>query len=249
MRFVKAGLLLAAFVCWNAETSRASDCDNPRKDFASHEEKVRELGHELTTAVVGGDIEIFIELIGIPNVAKINELKLQIRRTKAPGLDDALAFEGRGCRSIIFDPYWASGDTPAFYLSLAHEAGHHFCGHTVGKGGTNSLERELEADEFSGASIRRYEIYHGRSFIDQVYAAALAKYPEQSPMYPPRALRLAAIKRGYEHGSHCGNLAPAVPGAVHPHSWTLAPAVPEAAPPPTQLTPCQLDPTYYGCAN
>ena len=241
MRFVKAGILVAAFLSWNAGSSKASDCDNPRRDFAFHEEEIREMGQEPAPSVTG-DIEILVELIGLPNVAKINELKLQIRRTTAPGFKNALSFEGRGCRSIVFDPSWASGDTPGFYLILSHEAGHHFCGHTVGQVRLDRMARELEADEFSGASIRRYEIYHSRGFFNQVYAAAIAKYPEQgSATHPPRALRLAAIKRGYENGSHCGDLASVTgPGYSPPQrSWGTA-------------KPCQLvqtGPTSWACAD
>jgi len=242
MRLVKAGILLAIVLSWNAGSSRASDCDNPRRDFAFHEEEVREnLGQKLAPPVTG-DIEIFVELIGLPNVAKINELKLQIRRTSTPGFNDALSFESRGCRSIVFDPYWASGDTPGFYLIFSHEAGHHFCGHTIGQVHLDRTARELEADEFSGASIRRYEIYHSRGFFNQVYAAAIAKYPEQgSATHPPRALRLAAIKRGYERGSHCGGLAPVTGAGYSPpqRSWGTA----------KPCRPVQTGPTSYACAD
>lgn len=241
MRFVKAGILLAVFLSWNAASSRASDCDNPRKDFAFHKEEIRGRGYELAPPVIG-DIEIFVELIGIPNTAKINDLKLQIRRTKTPGFNNALAFEGRGCRTILFDPYWASGDTPGFYLILSHEAGHHFCGHTVAQVLRDRMERELEADEFSGASIRRYEIYHSRSFFKQVYAAALSKYPEKGTVtHPPRALRLKAIKRGYEHGSHCSNLAPVTGPGYSPPQRTWGTAKP--------CRPVRTGPTSYACAD
>jgi len=154
-------------------------------------------GHRIVTTLAGilpftknkyeGDIEILVELIGLQNVAKINELKLQIRRTGTTGLNDALSFESRGCRSIVYDPYWASGDTPGFYLIFSHEAGHHFCGHTVSQVHLDSMAKELEADEFSGASIRRYEIYHSRGFFNQVYSAAIAKYPEKGSASYPRA--------------------------------------------------------------
>jgi hypothetical protein len=242
MQFVKAGILVAAFLSWNVGSSMASNCDDPRRDFAFHEEKVREnLEKELAPSVTG-DIEIFVELIGLQNVAKINELKLQIRRTSEPGLNDAVSFEARGCRSIVFDPYWASGDTASFYLVLSHEAGHHFCGHTVGQVRLDRMARELEADEFSGASIRRYEIYHSRGFFNQVYSAAIAKYPEQGDAtHPPRALRLAAIKRGYEHGSHCGGLASVTgPGYSPPQrSWGTA----------KPCRPVQTGPTSWACAD
>ena len=104
MQFVKAGILLAAFLSCHVASSQASDCDNPRRDFAFHEEQMQ--AQDLKPAPpVTGDIEIFVELIGIPNAAKINELKLQIRRATGTGIkNNALGFESKGCRTIVFDP-------------------------------------------------------------------------------------------------------------------------------------------------
>src|ERR1043166_3462420 len=174
-------------------------------------------------------------MIGIPNAPKINELRLQIRRIL--GLKNAVALEGEGYRTIAFDPDWAVSDTPSFYLTLGHEAGHHFCGHSVGRGPKDGVQIELEADQFGGASIKRYEVYHARAFFNQVFAAAMAKYPEQgSSLYPSRVLRLAALKRGYESGSRCGAWAPPVEG-FNPGSRTRGPAKP--------CWPVQTGPTSY----
>jgi hypothetical protein len=62
-------------------------------------------------------------------------------------------------------------------------------------------ERELEADRFAGASVKRFEVYHNRSFISEVLAVAASKYPEAfSSSHPPRHSRIAAIRRGYDEG-------------------------------------------------
>ena len=168
-----------------------------------HEDVFRDQKIGLEQFVVS-DVEILVEIIGIPNAAKINALRLQIRRST--GLRDAVAYAGQGYRTIVYDPVWAASNTADFYLILGHEAGHLFCGHDDVP---QSQEIELEADRFGGASIKRFEIYHNRSFFGAVLAAAAARYPESATAFhPSRAARLEALKKGYEQGSPCGNLAP-----------------------------------------
>jgi hypothetical protein len=158
------------------------------------------------------DSELFIEMIGIPNAAKINELGLTIGRSI--GFKNAAAFfHDDRTRWITYDPEWARTSTTEAYLVLAHEAGHHFCGHTIESVKIGPKERELEADRFSGASIRRFEIYHGRAFLDGALKAADRLYSvDGSRSHPPRAARVEAVKLGYTSGSPCGNLAPAIRG-------------------------------------
>ncbi len=170
---------------------------------AFHEDVFRDRKIKIEKPVVS-DVEIFVELIGIPNFEKINALRLQIVRSA--GLKNAAAYFGQGYRSIVYDPVWAASTTGEFYLALSHEAGHHFCGHV---GGPQSAQNELEADRFGGASIKRFETYHNRKFFEAVLAAAATRYPENgSAFYPSRASRLEALRKGYEQGSPCGNLAP-----------------------------------------
>ena len=173
---------------------------------AFHEDQFRERDIAVEPAAVN-DVEILVELVGIPNLAKINELRLQIRRSI--GLQNAFALYANGYRSIVYDPNWAAVATADFYLALGHEAGHLFCGHVIGNSVAPTIDQELEADQFGGASIRRFEVYHNRSFFPAVMAVAMNKYPEQaSPLYPSRGARLAALRMGYEEGSPCGGLAP-----------------------------------------
>jgi hypothetical protein len=173
---------------------------------AFHEDQFGDLNIKVEPPAVN-DVEIFAELIGLPNFAKINALRLQIRRSV--GLKNAFAYYDSSYRSIVYDPNWSATATAEFYLALGHEAGHHFCGHLVGSGSSTRLEQELEADRFGGASIKRFEIYHNRSFFPAVVAAAGSKYPEQgSQLYPSRSARLEALKMGYAQDSPCGGLAP-----------------------------------------
>jgi Zn-dependent protease with chaperone function len=156
------------------------------------------------------DSEIFVEMIGIPNIAKINELQLTIGRTS--NKNNAFATFYKGGRMLIIDPVWARSGADA-YLIIGHEAGHHFCGHTLPGFQGRPKEKELEADRFSGASIKRFEVYHGKAFLAEAIRAAARLYSEQgSRTHPPRAARIEAITQGYNSGSPCGNLAPAIRG-------------------------------------
>ena len=235
--FVKAACLVAALLGCGSALSQSSQPVRIGQNFlAFHEEKFRGMNLQME-APVTSDVEILVEMVGIPNAAKINALRVQIRRMF--GLNNAAAVEGDGYRTIAYDPNWAAGDTPGFYLALGHEAGHHFCGHSIGNVQGNRSQIELEADQFAGAAVKRFEAYHNRSFFSQIYAAAAARYPEQgSSLYPPRVARLAALQRGYQQGSPCGGLAPVEQSGFSPGTRA------------TGATPCrpvQTGPTSYAC--
>ena len=152
------------------KSSRTSDCIN-------------------TTLSPSGDVEVFVEMIGLPNIPKVNELKLTIRRTSK--FNNAVALFRNGGRLIIYDPEWAKSDNAESYLVLGHEAGHHFCGHTIPGFQSNPKEKELEADRFSGASIKRFEAYHGRPFLAAALAAAEGLYSEQGSRTHPSSPRFS----------------------------------------------------------
>lgn len=205
MRYL-ASVWVASALFWSTGATAQEAIRIGRDVRAFHEDQFRDLNIKVEPHAVN-DIEIFVELIGIPNFAKINALRLQIRRST--GLKNAFAYYDSSYRSIVYDPNWSAAATAEFYLALGHEAGHHFCEHLVGSGSSTRSEQELEADRFGGASIKRFETYHNRSFFPAVLAAAGIKYPEQgSALYPPRSARLEALKTGYAQGSPCGGLAP-----------------------------------------
>ena len=158
------------------------------------------------------DVELFVEMVGIPNAGKINELRLSIGRS-ADLKNAAAFFHDDGMRWITYDPVWAKAATAEAYLMLGHEAGHDFCGHTLASAKVGPKERELEADRFAGASIKRFEVYHGKAFLDGALKAAERLFSlDGSRSHPPRSARLEAVMAGYKTGSPCGNLAPAIRG-------------------------------------
>jgi hypothetical protein len=201
-------VILALTVLWSYAASAQSQqwVTIGKNARAFHEAELNGLNIQVEPTVVR-DIEILVELIGLPNTAKINALRLQIRRSV--GIKNAFGFEQGGFSTVVFDPDWAARVPPEFYLVLGHELGHFFCGHYANSSSSVSSNAELEADRFDGASIKRFEIYHNRSFFSAVSVAARAKYDEQeSTLYPSRTARLQALANGYEQGSPCGGLAP-----------------------------------------
>jgi hypothetical protein len=213
MRYLTA-VCLVSLSSWLPSANAQETIYIGRDARAFHEEQFREAKIKLEPHATI-DVEILIELIGIPNAAKINALRLQLRRSL--GIKNALSFYGQGYRSIAYDPNWAAAATADFYLVLGHEAGHLFCEHVVGGGAGTRLEQELEADRFGGASVKRFEVYHSRNFFPAVLGAASTRYPEQgSTLYPSRTARLDALRKGYAEGSPCGGLAPVVQGGFVP---------------------------------
>lgn len=101
-----------------------------------------------TTPAPAFDAEILVELIGLSNVEKINQLELRIGRST--GNRNAHAGFHKGSRMIIYDYQWAKSATAESYLIMAHEIGHHFCGHTLKTYEGRPQEKELEADRFAG---------------------------------------------------------------------------------------------------
>lgn len=215
----------AADVCRASGKGRTPEILKIGKDaMAFHADKFVG-GFAAVTGPEVPDAEIFVEMIGMPNLAAVSALQLTILRSRgfknaaALYLSEPLPGE-RGPqgplkvkRLIVYDPEWARTANAEFYLVLGHEAGHHFCGHTLGKVQASPHEMELEADRFSGAAIKSFEVYHGKNFIDGALKAAADKYSEHgSRSHPPKARRIDAILSGYKQGWPCGNLAPAQRG-------------------------------------
>jgi len=140
-----------------------------RDVFAFHDELFRQQQIRLEPPAVV-DTELFIEMIGIPNVAKINELRIRIRRSS--GINNAASIEQRGFRSIVLDPAWTTAVTAGFYLHLGHEAGHQFCQHTVGVGPhtTWCFEDRLTIQYQVQEMLRAERIFEARGIQDELDA-------------------------------------------------------------------------------
>jgi Zn-dependent protease with chaperone function len=112
---------------------------------------------------------------------------------------NAIATEQDGNRLIVYDRELSpliGGD--GAMMVIAHELGHHYC-HHLGKPG--DPKRELEADRFAGAAMRKA----GMTLEGTLGAVAvLDERPSKS--HPGRADRVVAIKAGWnspETGKGC----------------------------------------------
>lgn len=95
---------------------------------------------------------------------------------------------------------------------IAHELGHHFYGHAengIRGVAAEAIPRcELEADYFSGYALARL----GAS-LDDAQAAQRWLSRDETPLHPASALRLDAVKAGWEFGRAGRALATASGGA------------------------------------
>lgn len=106
-------------------------------------------------------------------------------------------------RFIAVDPNWLAKD-PARLLVIAHEIGHHVCGHTVGMLINDPWAKELEADTFSGFAMRKVEEkFQGITLKTALGWANFLYNPNPTPSHPPAAMRIQAIINGYNNGSPC----------------------------------------------
>ena len=145
----------------------------------------------------GHDIEFFNRLLGDTDIG----MNLTVRRST--GLNNAMAAIRNGERYVVYDPE-AYGWGISRYLVFGHEVGHHVCGHTVGTMAESPWARELEADRYAGAVLRRMDVEFNETSLQGAFEAATNRYPVQgSPTHPPLSQRMAAILDGYQNGSSC----------------------------------------------
>lgn len=105
-------------------------------------------------------------------------------------------------RIILYDPsllkvvdlksntYWTS------ISILAHEIGHHLYGHTL-SANSNLLQKELEADKFSGFVLYKM----GASLEQSIAAITLFGDNTDSQTHPSKVRRIEAIKNGWNEAA------------------------------------------------
>ncbi len=158
----------------------------------------------------------------------------------------AVIVEGQRC--ILYNPAFMQAINHATQTNwagvsiLAHEIGHHLNGHTLSADPRNqasSYRDELEADEFSGFVLRRL----GAPAEASVAALSLLAPDEDSPTHPPRAIRLAAVTRGWNDGGEDqAAIAATAPTPALPVQAAVPASVPavSAAAPRGQLNPAAV---------
>ncbi|HEX7847695.1 MAG TPA: M48 family metalloprotease [Chitinophagaceae bacterium] len=148
-------------------------------------------------------VDNIVREVGLPRNFLIVECP-EIKNCKAVNY---LAETG-SLRYIVYDDQFLKSldtlsSTPADYWAsisiMAHEIGHHLCGHTLDSLGSRP-DKELEADAFSG-----FIMYKLGASLDQAQAAMKAiteKYGDADIVstHPPLKNRLAAIRSGWNNG-------------------------------------------------
>jgi hypothetical protein len=82
---------------------------------------------------------------------------------------------------------------------LAHEIGHHLNGHTIRRSGSRP-DLELEADEFAGFVLKKM----GASLSEAQQVMKYIAKSKGSKTHPARALRMSAIKKGWNRAADTG---------------------------------------------
>ncbi|THD68136.1 MAG: hypothetical protein E7813_11585 [Bradyrhizobium sp.] len=138
---------------------------------------------------------------GIPNALSgmPSPHPLAIGRTGEIGANAFAAIYG-GKRYIVMS-HQIHSNYGMMALVMGHELGHHVCGHTSGTMTQNPWTKELEADTFSGMTIRAGSF--GLNLNDALLYAAQLFSPGGSTTHPPLAMRINAIVDGYNNGSPC----------------------------------------------
>jgi hypothetical protein len=174
--------------------------------------------------LMGKTVILDAEFAENPGADRINSLlpwdiqakKFFVVRT-SKGLKNGFAIIHDGNRYIVYDPNIGSTDRlwdAREALIIAHEVGHHVCGHTAGQMQSNPWQKELEADRFAGAAVRfattgypekgMEPAFSPYSITDVLEVAKQLFSAEGSDTHPPREQRIAAILDGFNNGFPCG---------------------------------------------
>ncbi len=140
-------------------------------------------------------VEKILECIGLP---------FNFVLVSCPGIDNAVAIVlNNGLRCIVYDPLFVEKMQRTIIdwgsLSvMAHEIGHHLCGHTI-KSTLNLSQRrieELQADEFSGFILSKLgaTLEQAISFVSKLESPI----KEAESTHPNVSKRIIAIENGYK---------------------------------------------------
>lgn len=119
----------------------------------------------------------------VPNAAAV----IMLNKQKVP--EHIIAFNPKFMEFVMSE---TANNNWAPVSIMAHEIGHHLCGHTITPGGSQP-PIELEADKFSGFVLQKM----GASIENAVDAISKLTNESDGGTHPPRSRRLSAIKEGW----------------------------------------------------
>ena len=167
---------------------------------------------ELCDVVKGNSFSTYQNAdLALDKILSVTGMSKRFVLKECNGISNCIATEFNGIRYILYDKYFmddiAENNSSWTNISiLAHEIGHHVNGHSldlivaaVGTANAPSLsesrQRELEADEFSGFVLQKLgaSLYQAQEAIRILSSNADDSYST----HPSRDKRLAAVEKGY----------------------------------------------------
>lgn len=125
-------------------------------------------------------------------------------------IDNAFAMTKNGVRYIVIDKNWINNfDKNDWFTKgiLAHEIGHHLCGHTLNKSNLSLEQRrnqELEADKFAGFILKSNNATINEA-LQAINKIVPKEYDDQYSTHPTRSKRINAITSGYNNSKYKEN--------------------------------------------
>ena len=117
-------------------------------------------------------------------------------------INNAFAYVKNGTRYILIDDSWIKSiEGNNWFISgiLAHEIGHHLCGHTVNTGYVtleDKRKRELEADKFAGFILKSIGATKDQALV-AINSLVPVDFDDNQSSHPTKFKRVEAINSGY----------------------------------------------------
>lgn len=119
-------------------------------------------------------------------------------------INNAFAYVKNGTRYILIDDSWIKSiEGNNWFISgiLAHEIGHHLCGHTINSGHLSLEEKrkiELEADRFAGFILKSIGATQDQALV-AINSIVPVDFDDSRSTHPTKSKRVEAIKDGYNN--------------------------------------------------
>ncbi len=208
---MKKHLLLVTLLTLITLEKAFSQKDNQTRFYCAVTKRVKDLDIEHLLTLNNMNINQSAER-AINRIMRPLGLPANFVLISCPNIENAVAITTRdGVRYILYDHAFIERiakqtSSWANIAILAHEIGHHLCGHTLESSKTDDEQKmkELQADEFSGFVLCKLD-----ATLDEALSV-LRSTPfsddNTSTSHPSKANRLNAITHGYQLAKSQGNI-------------------------------------------